>query len=107
MLKLGNRVRTDLVPKASRHCAAKKVSRVKWNFKNFRVTIGQLKSKVNFWGDEAAKKRDENRLLSLLKKSDDNFSRDQTRGGGTWVFFGWVCAARDSKLAPRSRKNFP
>ena len=28
-------------------------------------------------------------------------------GGGTWVFFGWVCAARDSKLAPRSGKNFP
>ena len=28
-------------------------------------------------------------------------------GGSTWVFFGWVCAARDSKLAPRSRKNFP
>ena len=27
--------------------------------------------------------------------------------GGTWVFFGWVCAARDSKLAPRSGKNFP
>ena len=29
------------------------------------------------------------------------------RGGGTWVFFGWVCAARDAKLAPRSSKNFP
>ena len=29
------------------------------------------------------------------------------RGGGTWVFFGWVCASRDSKMAPRSRKNFP
>ena len=28
-------------------------------------------------------------------------------GGGTWVFFGWVCAARDSKLAPHSGKNFP
>ena len=28
-------------------------------------------------------------------------------GGGTWVFFGWVCAAWDSKLAPRSKKNFP
>ena len=28
-------------------------------------------------------------------------------GGGTWVFFGWVCATRDSKLAPRSRKDFP
>ena len=25
-------------------------------------------------------------------------------GGGTWVFLGWVCAARDSKLAPRSKK---
>ena len=29
----------------------------------------------------------------------------ETRGG-TWVFFGWVCAAWDSKLAPRSKK-FP
>ena len=28
-------------------------------------------------------------------------------GGGPWVFFGWVCAARDSKLARRSRKNSP
>ena len=28
-------------------------------------------------------------------------------GGGTWVFFGWVCAARDSKLAPHSKKYFP
>ena len=28
-------------------------------------------------------------------------------GGGPWVFFGWVCAARDTKLAPRSRKKFP
>ena len=26
---------------------------------------------------------------------------------GTWVFFGWVCAAQDSKLAPRSKKNSP
>ena len=23
-------------------------------------------------------------------------------GVGIWVFFGWVCAARDSKLAPHS-----
>ena len=28
-------------------------------------------------------------------------------GGGTWVFFGWICAARDSKLAPRSKKVSP
>ena len=28
-------------------------------------------------------------------------------GEGTWLFFGWVCAARDSKLAPRSKTNFP
>ena len=34
------------------------------------------------------------------------FSFDPGGGGGTWVFFGWVCAARDSKLAPRSKKNF-
>ena len=27
--------------------------------------------------------------------------------GGTWVFFGWVCAARESKLAPRSKRNSP
>ena len=27
--------------------------------------------------------------------------------GGTWVFFGWVRAARDLKLAPRSKKKFP
>ena len=27
------------------------------------------------------------------------------RGGG--VFFGWICAARDRKLAPRSKKSFP
>ena len=28
-------------------------------------------------------------------------------GGGGLGIFGWVCAARDSKLAPRSKKNFP
>ena len=28
-------------------------------------------------------------------------------GGGTWIFFGWVFAARHSKLPPRSKKNFP
>ena len=27
-------------------------------------------------------------------------------GGGTWVFVGWGCAARDSELAPRSKKKF-
>ena len=28
--------------------------------------------------------------------------------GGTWVFFGWVCTARDSKWTPRSKKKkFP
>ena len=34
------------------------------------------------------------------------------RGGGggglvTWVFFGWVCAAWNSKLAPRFKKISP
>ena len=35
------------------------------------------------------------------------YCNSTSRGGGTWVFFGWVCASRDSKEAPRSRKNFP
>ena len=43
-------------------------------------------------------------LLSFL---DLVGCRGETPGGGAWVFFGWECAARDSKLAPRSKKNFP
>ena len=57
-------------------------------------------------------------LLYLLKPSFDYHWHvscekigllwsDLAPGGGTWVFLRWVCAARDSKLAPRSRKNFP
>ena len=50
-------------------------------------------------------------LYHLLKKIELTFKLQRTAnsrgGGGTWVFFGWVCAARDSKLAPRSRKKFP
>ena len=30
-----------------------------------------------------------------------------TRGGGTWVIFGWVCAAQDPKLAPLSKEISP
>ena len=49
-------------------------------------------------------------LYHLLKKIELTFKLQRTansRRGGTWVFFGWACAARDSKLAPRSRKKFP
>ena len=49
-------------------------------------------------------------LKSVIVKVNGIFSQEPwipPGGGGTWVFFGWVCAARDSKLAPRSRKNFP
>ena len=37
------------------------------------------------------------------------FDVDSPRGGGgvTWVFFGWVCAARDSKLALLYKKDSP
>ena len=43
------------------------------------------------------------------KKKKDNFKQQGgfLPGGGTWVFFGWVCAARDFKLAPRSKKISP
>ena len=39
--------------------------------------------------------------------TDEQFIIISKPGEGTWVFFGWVCAARDSKLAPRSKKKFP
>ena len=29
------------------------------------------------------------------------------RGAALGCFFGWVCASQDSKLAPRSKKEFP
>ena len=53
---------------------------------------------------------------NLSKKSRDKvwsgswFASSSPRGGrrgGTWIFFGWVCAARESKLAPRSKKISP
>ena len=44
------------------------------------------------------------RLFKLPARLKDLVARG---GGGTWVFFGWVYAARDSKLAPRSKKNSP
>ena len=28
-------------------------------------------------------------------------------GGALGYFFGWLCATPDSKLIPRSKKNFP
>ena len=37
----------------------------------------------------------------------DHRARGGGGRGGHLVFFGWVCATRDSKLAPRSRKKFP
>ena len=47
----------------------------------------------------------------ILKKSLAIVFKEPTvgsePGGGTWVFFGWVCAALDSKLAPRSKKISP
>ena len=46
------------------------------------------------------------RLVALFLKSTVSFTTGGG-GGGTRVIFGWVCAARDSKLAPRSEKKFP
>ena len=41
-------------------------------------------------------------LFSMFQYFNNNLL-----GGGLGYFFWWVCAARDSKLAPRSGKNFP
>ena len=46
--------------------------------------------------------RIENRLVKLKEKICLLPARRLPGGGGTWVFFGWVCAAWDSKLARRS-----
>ena len=43
-------------------------------------------------------------LTTLAIRKEFSFDPGE---GGTWVFFGWVCAARDSKLAPRSKKISP
>ena len=42
-------------------------------------------------------------LLFLVSKRANAISPP----GGTWVFFEWVCAALDSKLAPRFKKKIP
>ena len=41
--------------------------------------------------------------LTISKMHAPESAIASTRGAGTWVFFGLVCAARDSKLAPGSR----
>ena len=45
-------------------------------------------------------------LMQFLSDTDFPSLRNWP-GGGTWVFFGWLCAARDSKLAPLSKTKFP
>ena len=45
-------------------------------------------------------------LLARVKFGHVKVSRLVNPRGGTWVFFGWVCATWDSKLAPRSKKKF-
>ena len=50
----------------------------------------------------AKQNESEENKASCLKQG----SKMKWVGGFTWVFFGWVCAAQDSKLAPCSKKNF-
>ena len=45
--------------------------------------------------------------MSFKRQSCEMQETRAAAQGGTWVFFGWVCAPRDSKLAPRSKKNSP
>ena len=47
------------------------------------------------------------RTLYVVLHAEHTIKIRDPGGGGTWVFFGWVCAARDSKLAPRSKKKSP
>ena len=48
------------------------------------------------------------KFTALASLSGDEIAGGEVGArGGTWVFFGWVCAAQDYKLAPRSKKNSP
>ena len=47
------------------------------------------------------------RICSEHRTNHLNNEKPRGGGGATWVFFGWVRAARESKLAPRSKKNSP
>ena len=63
-----------------------------------------------FWRhSKCAPSRDQN-LKGILtpgkRVQQASFDAWNITRGGTWVFFGCVCAARDSELAPRSKKNF-
>ena len=51
-----------------------------------------------------------NNFHSTIKFTAEMSETEITFPGGrgkTWVFLGCVCAARDSKLAPRSKKKIP
>ena len=45
------------------------------------------------------------RPLTLVPPSREGYTVPPGGGGGTRVYFGWVCAARVSKFGPRFRKN--
>ena len=73
----------------------------KWNFSLFHLLVQvyrDLYPQVLLNGEI---------ILSLTKTSPTDVCIRPGGGGGTWVVFGWVCAAQDSKLAPRSKKKFP
>ena len=64
------------------------------------------------FGDSSGKSTEGARAPRLFldqneaRRTEKSFCEAGPRGG-TWVFFGGVCAARDSKLAPRAKKKFP
>ena len=86
-------------------------NRVKSNFFNLNIkdswiTEKKFQAEVYYFpptGKTSGKRSGDDSFLWRSRK------KLQPPGGGrgTWVFFGWVCAARDSKLAPRSKKKFP
>ena len=75
------------------------------------LNLSAIWENINIYKKEKVESRRLSHNDSLCYKPNENKTRAIWRrgcwppgGGGTWVFFGWVCAAQDSILAPRSKK---
>ena len=77
----------------------------------FTTTVGMADKCVKYHSRHAeliANKKGESyssAISWMLKYLSPSYALQYSKGG-TWVFFGWVCAAQDSNLAPRSKVDF-
>ena len=71
-----------------------------------KVRMDALWNFLMILGSKKKSKRQTSQLyVYVANESTVTYGPGVGGGGSTWVFFGWVCAAQDSKLAPHSKKN--